>query len=206
MAASPFHAPLYSPSPMENPTTQDNGTMKETIKIALLAVIAVTLIVNTMGQRGMLSSGTSADDTKPAMSNAAATPTPANTISEADKPFDPLQQTEPVDNGPKTTVKFAQYEHDFGSINQDSENMHVFNFTNTGTEPLIIQSATGSCGCTVPDYPKEPIAPGATGEIKVVYKPGKQKDAQTKTVTVVANTEPKQTTLRITASVKEVAG
>lgn len=179
--------------------------MKETIKIALLAIIAVTLIVNTMGQRGMIGGGSTEDSTE-SMSSAAATPSKATTITEADKAFDPLaKEAEPVDLGPKTTVKFASYDHDFGTINQDSENTYVFKFTNTGTEPLIIQSANGSCGCTVPDYPKEPIAPGATGDIKVVYKPGKQKDAQQKTVTVVANTEPKQTTLRISANVKEVA-
>lgn len=181
--------------------------MKETIKIALLAVIAITLIVNTMGQRGMVGGGSSAASDE-AMSSAAATPGKAASIANAEKPFDPLAKdaAEPVDMGPKTTMKFANYDHDFGSINQDTENTYVFNFTNTGTEPLIIQSATGSCGCTVPDYPKEPIAPGAKGDIRVVYKPGKQKDAQAKTVTVIANTEPKQTTLRISANVKEVAG
>lgn len=180
--------------------------MKETIKIALLAIIAVTLIVNTIGQRGMIGGGSTTDDSTESMSSAAATPSKAASIAEAEKPFDPLaKEAEAVDLGPKTTVKFANYDHDFGTINQDSENTHVFKFTNTGTEPLIIQSANGSCGCTVPDYPKEPIAPGATGDIKVVYKPGKQKDAQQKTVTVVANTEPKQTTLRISANVKEVA-
>ena len=52
--------------------------------------------------------------------------------------------------------------------------------------------------------PKEPIAPGGTGEIEVVYKPGKQENAQQKTVTVVANTEPKQTILRIKANVQKV--
>jgi len=189
---------------MEQPTNQEQAPMKETIKIALLAVIAVTLIVNTMGQRGMIGGGADEKTGTTMSSAAAATPGKAASISEAEKPFDPIaKEAEPVDLGPKTTVKFAQYDHDFGTIKQNSENTYVFDFTNTGTEPLLIQSATGSCGCTVPDYPKEPIAPGATGEIKVVYKPGTQKDAQSKTVKVVANTEPKETTLRISANVKE---
>lgn len=181
--------------------------MKDTIKIALLAVIAVSSIVtmvNTMGKGSAGSSNIAADNLSSA---AAATPANPNVVKADEKStFDPINSTEQVDNGPKTTVQFASYDHDFGTINQDSENTHVFKFTNTGTEPLIIQSANGSCGCTVPDYPKEPIAPGSTGEIKVVYKPGKQKDAQNKTVTVIANTEPKQTTLRISANVKEVVG
>ena len=94
--------------------------------------------------------------------------------------------------------------HDFGKINQDTENKKIFTFTNTGTEPLVISNAVGSCGCTVPSYPKEPIAPGKTGEIEVVYKPGKQKGVQSKTVTITANTEPKTTRLSISADVQEI--
>jgi hypothetical protein len=112
---------------------------------------------------------------------------------------------EVVDNTPKTVVAFAKSEHDFGNIKQDSENKYVFKFTNTGNEPLIIESATGSCGCTVPNYPKQPIAPGATGDIEVEYKPGKQENAQTKTVTIVANTEPKETVLRLKAFVEKTS-
>ena len=177
--------------------------MKETIKIALLAIIAVTLIVQTVGQRGGSDDGGSM-----ASSAVASTKTKAaNSIAEAsDKPFDPLanKSAEPVDNTPKTVMSFASMEHDFGTIMQDSENKHVFQFTNTGKEPLIIESAKGSCGCTVPNYPKEPIPPGGTGTIEVEYKPGKQENLQNKTVTVVANTEPKQTTLRIKANVQKV--
>ncbi|MDA0714873.1 MAG: DUF1573 domain-containing protein [Bacteroidetes bacterium] len=109
-------------------------------------------------------------------------------------------------NDPKTKISFAGEEHDFGKIMQDSENTYIFKFTNSGTQPLIIYSAKGSCGCTVPEYPKEPIAPGEDGEIKVVYKPGKQKDMQTKFVTLTANTEPEQTKLKITAEVQVKEG
>jgi len=80
----------------------------------------------------------------------------------------------------------------------------VFTFTNTGDKPLILESVVGSCGCTVPEYPKEPILPGESNEIKVVYKPGKQKGMQNKLVTVIANTQPKDTRLNITANVHEV--
>ncbi|MBD3661235.1 MAG: DUF1573 domain-containing protein, partial [Arenibacter algicola] len=91
---------------------------------------------------------------------------------------------------------------DFGTIEQNTTNPKTFTFTNTGDEPLIISDAKGSCGCTVPSYPKAPIPPGGTGEIEVVYRPGQQKNQQTKTVTVTANTEPAQTVLRIKANVK----
>jgi hypothetical protein len=104
---------------------------------------------------------------------------------------------------PKTTIQFNEMEHDFGDIYQDSKNEYVFKFKNTGNEPLIIENAVGSCGCTVPEYPKEPIKPGEEGEIKVVYSPGKQKAQQQKTVTITANTEPITTQLKIKANVLE---
>lgn len=122
------------------------------------------------------------------------------------KEFDPnaAQKQEQMSNIPKTTIKFDNYEHDFGSIKQDTDNRYVFKFKNTGSEPLVIENAKGSCGCTVPEYPKEPIAPGASGEIGVLYKPGKQKNKQSKKITITANTDPVQTILTINADVKEV--
>ncbi len=108
-----------------------------------------------------------------------------------------------LDKTPKTTIAFSQDSHDFGNIEQDTENKYSFTFTNTGLEPLIIKNARGSCGCTVPNYPKDPIMPGKTGQIDVVYKPAKQKGNQTKTVTVSANTDPENTILKISANVNE---
>jgi len=98
-------------------------------------------------------------------------------------------------------VKFDNYEHDFGNIAQNSQNKFVYSFTNTGKEPLVISKAKGSCGCTVPRWPKEPIAPGKTGEIEIIYKPGKQKNKQSKTITITANTEPEKTILKVKANV-----
>ncbi|MEO8588524.1 MAG: DUF1573 domain-containing protein [Flavobacteriales bacterium] len=179
--------------------------MKDKIQIALLAVIAVALValaVNQFTGKGTeTTSGiVAADSNNPAVANMS----PASPAT-----FDPMSQTATpavVDNTPKTTAVFAKYEHDFGTIKQDTENKFVFTFTNTGSEPMIIESATGSCGCTVPSYPKAPIPPGGAGEIEVVYKPGKQENAQQKTVTVIANTEPKETTLRIKAQVTPGTG
>ncbi len=171
--------------------------MKDKVQIALLSVIAVALVALAVSQFV----GKEATPTgNVAASNVVAAPAaPANPTT-----FDPMANTtEAVDNTPKTLVTFGSYEHDFGNIKQDSQNKHKFSFTNTGSEPLLIESATGSCGCTVPNYPKEPIPPGGTGEIDVEYKPGKQENAQTKTVTIVANTEPKETVLRLKAFVEK---
>lgn len=173
--------------------------MKDKIQIALLAVIAVALGVIAWGQ---LKDSDGDTGTAPVV---AATNSTANPATPAPTTFDPMQQAgEVVDNKPKTTINFANYEHDFGNVKQDSENKYVFTFTNTGTEPLIIEQANGSCGCTVPNYPKNPIPPGSTGEIEVEYKPGKQENAQTKEVTVIANTEPRETKLRIKAFVQKI--
>lgn len=165
--------------------------MKEQIKIAMLAVIAGTLIIQTAMQ---ISSDSGSNE--PVVAFAAQQTTTiipdANQIIP-DKP-----------DIPKTAMKFQEESFDFGNIKQDSENKHIFKFTNTGDKPLIIESAHGSCGCTVPKYPKEPIQPGETGEIEVVYKPAKQKGSQRKTVTIHANTEPKEIKITISAFVEEI--
>ncbi len=126
------------------------------------------------------------------------------TLSAAQAQFDPLAGSNAstgTPTGPTTMVRFEEMEHDFGRILQGSENPYVFRFRNTGTEPLLISDARGSCGCTVPFYAREPIMPGEESEIHVVYKPGKQQGAQHKTVTITANTEPAVILLRITAEV-----
>ncbi|MGB0424411.1 MAG: DUF1573 domain-containing protein [Flavobacteriales bacterium] len=102
---------------------------------------------------------------------------------------------------PKTTVSFDSVEHDFGVIDEGDKVEHIFKFTNTGTEALILEKCKGSCGCTVPECPKEPIAPGAEGEIKVVFNSKGKKNSQTKKVTITSNTEPIQSILTIKAQV-----
>ncbi len=105
--------------------------------------------------------------------------------------------------GPLTTIFFDNEEKDFGNVNLDSENKYSFEFINNGTEPLKISNARGSCGCTVPEWPKHPIMPGQKGKIDVVYKPNKSQAGkpQQKTVTVTANTKPANTVLNIKAFV-----
>jgi hypothetical protein len=106
----------------------------------------------------------------------------------------------------KTSMVFDTYDYDFGDVKQETENEQIFKFKNTGKEPLVITSAKGSCGCTVPQYPKQPIEPGQSGEIKVVYSPGKQQYKQSKTVTITANTDPETTVLKIYANVIPTEG
>lgn len=86
--------------------------------------------------------------------------------------------------------KFESETIDYGTIDNGSDGNREFKFTNVGTEPLIISNAKGSCGCTTPEWPKEPIAPGAAATIKVHYDT-KRTGNFTKTVTLTSNaTEP----------------
>lgn len=110
--------------------------------------------------------------------------------------------------GPLTTISYAETEFDFGEIEEGEKITHDFEFTNTGSEPLVISKAVGSCGCTVPDWPREPIAAGETAMIKVQYDSrGKGKTraeggkAENKRVTITANTDPANTYLSIKGKV-----
>jgi hypothetical protein len=94
-------------------------------------------------------------------------------------------------------ISFEKTTHDFGTIIQGEEAEYNFKFTNTGDEDLIISAANASCGCTVPEYPKYPIAPGASGFIKVKFNSDYRLDAFEKSVTITANTAPLSTVLII---------
>lgn len=99
-------------------------------------------------------------------------------------------------------MTFDKTVHDFGTIAEGKTVQTTFTFTNTGEADLIIVDARGSCGCTVPNYPKNtPIAPGATGEILVSFDSSNKPNMQQKTVTISANTASGRETLRIKAMV-----
>lgn len=93
-------------------------------------------------------------------------------------------QAAPAAKGAVAT--FEKTEIDYGKITQGSEPLRVFTFKNTGSEPLIISNAAGSCGCTVPTFPKEPIMPGQSSKIEVRYDT-QRVGAFTKTVTLTTN-------------------
>lgn len=97
---------------------------------------------------------------------------------------------------------FEKEAHDFGTIIQGEKVAYSFKFTNTGKADLIITSAKGSCGCTVPEWPKEPIAPGAEGVIDVVFNSDGKSGQQNKKVTIVANTVPNTKVLAINGMVE----
>jgi len=88
----------------------------------------------------------------------------------------------------KPAIKFDTKTHDFGKIKEaDGRATYVFNFTNTGDAPLVINRVQASCGCTTPTWTKEPIEPGKTGAITVVYNAAGRPGLFTKTITVYNN-------------------
>ncbi len=93
---------------------------------------------------------------------------------------------------------------DYGTIDQGSEPLRVAKFKNTGTEPLIISGAKGSCGCTVPNWPKDPIMPGETSQIEIRYDT-KRVGAINKTVTVTSNDPSGNKVIRVIGTINAVA-
>ena len=108
---------------------------------------------------------------------------------------------EPVEKGPIATIEFEETTYDFGEIESGTIFSHVFTFTNTSDEPLVLSNAKGSCGCTVPQWPREPIMPGETASITVKFNSKNKKGKRNQRITLTANTEPAQTFLYLTGDV-----
>ena len=157
--------------------------LKENLKLGLLGIIAVTLIINTFFMGDSVNTASSPTTIAPVNQSNKIAPQIAPQIAPAPSPIaNPVQ----VPVGPTTTMAYSEEAHNFGNIKQDTENEHVFKFTNTGTEPLIISNARGSCGCTVPSWPKTPIKPGESAAIKVKYD-SKRIGPINKSVTITSN-------------------
>ncbi len=111
-------------------------------------------------------------------------------------------QSTPIEpKGPTTTIEFEENEFDFGTVTEGETVRYTYKFKNTGNEFLIIKNAKGSCGCTVPSWPKEPLAPGETAEMLVEFNTKGKNGRQSKRVTITANTDPIQTFLTIKGEV-----
>ncbi|MBI1193075.1 MAG: DUF1573 domain-containing protein [Bacteroidetes bacterium] len=106
-----------------------------------------------------------------------------------------------LDQATVPVMTFERDKWDFGAIIQGEIVEYSFKFTNTGKTPLVITSAKGSCGCTVPEWPKEPIPAGESGFLKVTYDSNGRRDKFDKTVTITANTVPNTNLLYISGNV-----
>lgn len=115
-----------------------------------------------------------------------------------------INNTQTADGSSKGSLpdmKFEDETHDFGRITQGEKVSYAFKFKNTGSSNLIISSASGSCGCTIPDYPKKPISPGEEAVINVVFNSEGKSGISDKSVTLVTNCEPSTKILYIKANI-----
>ena len=106
-----------------------------------------------------------------------------------------------ADSAAAARLSFAETEYRFGEVKEGAVVRHRFAFTNTGRAPLLITDARSTCGCTVPDYPREPVAPGETAEVEVVFNTTHKHGRQRKPVTITANTIPAMTTIYVDGTV-----
>jgi Protein of unknown function (DUF1573) len=169
------------------------------IQLGLLVVVAGLLIANMTGAFSGMFGGKGGEETRETIGTTADV-TGANTVTPTDAGT-PVEGEVTVPTGPLTSMQFEELEFDFGTVKAGEKVGHKYKFKNTGKEPLIISNAKGSCGCTVPSWPKEPIPVGGTGEIEVQFDSKGKKDAQSKRVTITANTDPAQTFLTIKGNV-----
>jgi hypothetical protein len=161
--------------------------MLKHLKISVLALLVVGFFASCANDSSVREEAANSVDGTEA--NAAVTPN----MSEGEAALNNQKAEEPAaPTGPTTSVEFMETEFDFGKVDQGEAVQHTYKFKNTGSEPLIISSAKGSCGCTVPSWPKEPIPPGEEGEILVQFDSKGKRNKQNKKVTITANTDPPQ--------------
>lgn len=115
------------------------------------------------------------------------------------------EQTTTVISPDAAVISFEHGMYNFGTITQGDKVNYDFKFKNTGKSPLIITDATATCGCTIPEKPKEPVKPGETGVIKVVFNSTGKLGMQDKVVTITSNGNPSTTEVHLIGEVKEPA-
>jgi hypothetical protein len=108
---------------------------------------------------------------------------------------------EPIDTVNVAKMEFKEPYFDFGTITEGETVTHEYEFTNVGKVPLVITNGSSTCGCTVPEWPKELIKPGEKGKILVKFDSDGKVGPQTKPITIVANTYPSKTVLEIVGMV-----
>lgn len=116
--------------------------------------------------------------------------------------FGQSPKSESTNTDPAAPVMtFDTKEHDYGTVQQDGNGTYYFLFSNTGKEPLVIKDARGSCGCTVPKWPHDPVSPGQKDSIKVTYDTHSHIGVFTKTVTINSNAKESPDVLTIRGKV-----
>ena len=125
-------------------------------------------------------------------------------VRNSDIVRNPVTADNPVDTLNVAKMAFDNIRHRYGAVKEGAIVTHTFTFKNVGKAPLIISNAKSTCGCTVPEWPKEPIPIGGTGEIFVKFDTKNKENFQTKPIFITANTHPSETTLYLMGKVEKV--
>ena len=118
----------------------------------------------------------------------------------------PASATGTKDKTKVPVLEFEEESHDFGKMTEGEKLQYAFKFKNVGTGDLVIRSANGSCGCTVPEWPKEAIPPGGKGVINITFDSAGKTGMQHKTITIISNTVPNTKVLNIHGEVASADG
>ena len=171
--------------------------MKKTLSVIALSVIGFGLVsCKKEGNKEVQTSGTAVSDslnTLPGDSLSTTAPTAAVTGAPA---------AAPVSNQPLTTIALSQSNYDFGNIKKGDKVSHVYEITNTGKNPLVISEVKPGCGCTAPEFTKEPILPGQKGKITLSFDSTSFDGAVQKYADVFANVEKSPIKLTFNANIQ----
>lgn len=113
-------------------------------------------------------------------------------------------KTDSLVKRPTAVIAYDSSFYDFGTVKQGVVVKRTFRFMNTGTDSLVIAEVKTTCGCTVPEWPKQPVPPGEKGEIKVEFNTADKAGRQLRILRVIANTDPPETILQMGGEIKIV--
>ncbi|WP_267402290.1 MULTISPECIES: DUF1573 domain-containing protein [unclassified Chryseobacterium] len=167
--------------------------MKKTLSIIALSIIGFGLV------------SCKKENTEAQAADAVATDSTAATATPADSAAAPVSAdatAAPVSNQPSTSIALSESNFDFGNIKKGDKVEHVYEVTNTGTNPLVISEVKPGCGCTAPDFTKDPILPGKKGKITLHFDSSNFDGNVSKFADVYANVEKAPIKLTFTANIK----
>jgi hypothetical protein len=173
--------------------------MKKTLSIIALSIIGFGLVSCKKENKEVQSTETVATD-----SSATATPTaPTTDSASAATPVTTAEAATPApSNQPSTTIALSESNFDFGNVKKGDKVQHIYEVTNTGKNPLVISEVKPGCGCTVPDFTKEPIMPGKKGKITLHFDSSNFDGNVNKYADVFANVEKAPIKLTFTANIQ----
>jgi hypothetical protein len=170
--------------------------MKKTLSIIALSIIGFGLVSCKKESKSVPGTETTVSTD----------PTAATTVTPGDSAAAPISAetsaAAPVSNQPSTTIALSESNFDFGNVKKGDKVQHIYEITNTGTNPLVISEVKPGCGCTVPDFTKEPIMPGKKGKITLHFDSSNFDGNVDKYADVFANVEKAPIKLTFTANIQ----